>query len=90
MEQGLGLCNALATFKCCMISIFSHMIEQYIEVFMDDFFVFGSSCLTNLTKVLQRYMEKNLTLNWKKCHFMIKNEIILGHVISHDGIEVDK
>jgi len=60
---------------------------------MDDFSVFGSlfdDCLANLTKVLQRCKEKNLTLNWKKCHFIVKKGIVLGHVISHDGIEVDK
>ena len=60
---------------------------------MDSFLVFSSSfddCLANLTRVLQRCGEKNLTPNWKKCHFMVKKEIILGHVISHDGIEVNK
>jgi len=31
-----------------------------------------------------------LTLNQEKCHFMVKKGIVLGHVISHDGIEVDK
>ena len=36
-----GLCNAPATFQRCMISIFSDMLEKSIEVFMDDFFVFG-------------------------------------------------
>jgi hypothetical protein len=38
-----GLCNASATFQQCMLSIFSHMIEKNIEVFMDDFLVFGKS-----------------------------------------------
>jgi len=55
--------------------------------------VFGSSfdeCLSNLRKVLERYMEKNLTLNWEKCHFMVRKGIVLVHVISKDGIEVDK
>jgi hypothetical protein len=40
--------------------------------------------------VLVRCKEKNLVLNWKKCHFMFKQGIVLGHVISHRGIEVDK
>ena len=35
-------------------------------------------------------MEKNLTLNWEKCHFMVKQEIVLGHEVSHKGIEVDR
>ena len=60
---------------------------------MDDFSIFGSSfeeCLHYLTLVLVRCKEKNLVLNWEKCHFVVKHGIVLGHVISHRGIEVDK
>jgi hypothetical protein len=60
---------------------------------MDDFSVFGSSfqeCLRRLTLVLVRCKEKNQVLNWEKYHFMVKQGIVLGHVISHQGIEVDK
>jgi len=88
-----GICNAPATFQRCMISIFSDMVEWFLEVFMDDFSVFGSSfeeCLHHLTLVLVRCKEKNLVLNWEKCHFMVQQGIVLGHVISHRGIEVDK
>nr|KYP69864.1 Transposon Ty3-I Gag-Pol polyprotein [Cajanus cajan] len=38
-----GLCNAPATFQRCMFSIFSDLIENCIEIFMDDFSIFGSS-----------------------------------------------
>ena len=31
-----------------------------------------------------------MTLNWKKCHFMVKKGIVLGHEVSSQGIEVDK
>jgi len=57
------------------------------------FFVFGDSfddCLTNLEKVLSRCEEKNLVLNWEKYHFMVTNDIVLGHIVSSKGIEVDK
>jgi hypothetical protein len=76
-----------------MINIFSDMVERHLEIFMDDFSVFGSSfgeCLHHLTLVLIQCKEKNLVLNWEKCHFMIKQRIVLGHVISSRGIEVDK
>jgi hypothetical protein len=69
------------------------MVERHLEIFMNDFSVFGSSfveCLHHLTLVLERYKEKYLVLNWEKCHFMVKQGIVLGHVISHRGIEVDK
>ncbi|CAL8988370.1 unnamed protein product, partial [Prunus brigantina] len=89
-----GLCNAPATFQRCMMSIFSDMVERFIEVFMDDFSVFGDSfdqCLHNLSKVLARCEQTNLVLNWEKCHFMVNQGIVLGHVISSKGIErVDK
>nr|GEV21549.1 DNA-directed DNA polymerase [Tanacetum cinerariifolium] len=88
-----SLCNAPGTFQRCMISIFHDMIEKTIEVFMDDFSVFGdsfSSFLSNLDKMLNRYEETNLVLNWEKCHFICKEGIVLGHKISKSCIEVDR
>ncbi|GJR91726.1 reverse transcriptase domain-containing protein [Tanacetum coccineum] len=88
-----GLCNAPGTFQRCMVAIFHDMIEKTMEVFMDDFSVFGdsfSSCLSHLDKMLQRCEDTNLVLNWEKCHFMVKEGIVLGHKISKSGIEVDK
>ena len=73
--------------------IFSDMVEETIEVFMDDFSVVCDSfeqCLTILSEVLKRCEHCNLVLNWEKCHFMAKEGIILGHRISEKGIEVDR
>ena len=64
-----------------------------IEIFMDDFPVVGASfddCLHNLESVLKRCKETNLVLNWEKCHFMVKEGIVLGHGVFGNGIEVDK
>ena len=64
-----------------------------MEVYMDDIIVYGGSfeeCLTNLETILHRCIEKNLVLNWEKCHFMVSQGIVLGHIISEKGIEVDK
>ena len=75
-----------------MMSIFSDMIEKIMEVFMDDFSVYGKTfddCLENLDRVLQR-CEKHLVLNWEKCHFMVREGIVLGHRVSERGIEVEK
>ncbi|GJU45800.1 reverse transcriptase domain-containing protein [Tanacetum coccineum] len=76
-----------------MMAIFHDMIEETMEVFMDDFSVFGdsfSSCLSHLDKMLKRCEDTNLVLNWEKCHFMVKEGIVLGHKISKSGIEVDR
>ncbi|GJS98044.1 reverse transcriptase domain-containing protein [Tanacetum coccineum] len=87
------LCNAPGTFQRCMMTIFHDMIEKTMEVFMDDFSVFGDSfdsCLSNLEKMLKRCEDTNLVLNWEKCHFMCREGIVLGHKISKSGIEVDR
>ncbi|GJY86408.1 reverse transcriptase domain-containing protein [Tanacetum coccineum] len=88
-----GLCNAPGTFQRCMMAIFHDMIEKTMEVFMDDFSVFGdsfSTCLSHLEKMLKRCEDTNLVLNWEKSHFMVKEGIVLGHKISKSGIEVDR
>ncbi|XP_049358654.1 uncharacterized mitochondrial protein AtMg00860-like [Solanum verrucosum] len=69
------------------------MVEDSMEVFMDDFSVMDDTfetCLVHLGQVLQRCMEKNLVLNWEKCHFMVKEGIVLGHKVSQKGLEVDR
>nr|GEW86591.1 reverse transcriptase domain-containing protein [Tanacetum cinerariifolium] len=86
------LCNAPGTFQRCMMAIFHDMIEKTMEVFMDDFSVFEdsfSSCLSHLDTMLQRCEDINLVLNWEKCHFMVKEGIVLGNKISKNGLEVD-
>ena len=60
---------------------------------MDDVIVYGGSfeeCMINLEIVLHMCIEKNLVLNWEKCHFMVNQGIVLGHIISKKGIEVNK
>ena len=76
-----GLCNASATFQRRMTAIFSDFFEKIVEVFMDDFSIYGTSfddCLSNLDRVLQRCERTNLILNWEKCHFMVNEGIVLG------------
>jgi len=92
-RMSFGLCNAPTTFHRCMLTIFVDMVEKCIEVFRNDFSIFGPSsdcCLTNLEHVLRRCVEANLVLNWEKCHFMVQEGIVVGHKISTRGIEVDK
>ena len=92
-QMPFGLSNAPSTFQRCMLSLFSDMVERFLEIFMDDFSIYGDffdQCLHHLKLVLQRCMKKNLTLKWKKCHFMVKHGLVLGHEISSIAIEVDK
>nr|GEX78365.1 retrovirus-related Pol polyprotein [Tanacetum cinerariifolium] len=80
-------------FSRRMLAIFHDMVEKTMEVFMDDFSVFGNSfenCLSRLDKMLQRCEDTNLSLNWEKSHFMVKEGIVLGHKITKNEIKVDK
>lgn len=84
-----GPCNAPTTFQRCMMAIFLDIIKNSIEVFMDEFSIFGESfkkCLDNLDLVPTRCEEKNLVMNWEKCHFMVKKGIVLRHTISKKGL----
>ncbi|CAA6669115.1 unnamed protein product [Spirodela intermedia] len=77
-----GLCNAPATFQRCMTAIFSDFLGDSLEVFMDDFSVFGDdfdSCLTHLTKILEVCVRKRLVLRSSA-----------RHLVSGKGLEVDK
>jgi hypothetical protein len=77
-----GLYNAPDTFQRYMTGIFHELMEDNMEVFMDDFSVFGDSfdrCLANLKKMLKHCEETNLVLNREKCHFMVKEGIVLVH-----------
>nr|GEW23881.1 reverse transcriptase domain-containing protein [Tanacetum cinerariifolium] len=88
-----GLCNATGTFQRCMMAIFHDMIKKTMEVFMDDFLVFGNSfktCLSHLEKMLQRCDNTNLCLNWEKSHFMVKEGIVLSHKFPRMGLSVTR
>ena len=64
--MSFGLCNAPGTFQRCMMSIFPDLAEEFMEIFMDDFTVYGSSFeqfLHNLGTVLQMCQDNNLALN---------------------------
>nr|GEU54802.1 putative reverse transcriptase domain-containing protein [Tanacetum cinerariifolium] len=85
-----GLCNASGTFQRCMLAIFHDMVEKTMEVFMDDFLVFGNSfetCLSRLDKMLQRCEDTKLCLNWEKSHFMVKEGIDTPFIFSEDCIK---
>jgi hypothetical protein len=92
-NMSFSLCNALASFQRCMMAVFSEFIEEIVKVFMDDFSIYGKTfidCLANFDKLPTKCAEVDLVLNLEKCHFTLKEGIMLGHVISERGIDVDK
>ena len=87
-RMSFGLCNAPASFQQCMMSIFSDMIEEIMEVFMDDFLFYGKTfdhCLENLDKVLQRCQEKDPVLNWESATLWSVKASFLGTLCLRGG-----
>ena len=75
------------------MAIFFDFIGESLEVFMDNFSVFGPSfdtCLEHLTRILSVFVKKHIVLSWEKSHFMVREGIVLGHLVSSKGLEVDK
>lgn len=65
-KEALFFIQCTGTFQRCMMSIFSDMIKNGMEVFMNDFSVFESTydqCLEALDIVLQQCESSNLVLN---------------------------
>jgi hypothetical protein len=87
-----GLCNGPATFQREVLGIFSDLTQDCVEIYMDDFTVYGDDydqALANLDKVLTRCQETNLALSNEKCKMLMTEGIVLGHHISVTGIKVD-
>ena len=73
--------------------IFCNFLGHSVEVFMENFLVFGEdfdSFLAHLTKILEVSVRKGLVLSWEKSHFMVEEGVVLGHLVSTKGLEVNK
>jgi hypothetical protein len=84
-----GLCNAPTTFLRAVIGIFSDMVNDCMEIFMDEFTPYGTDfdeSLSNLEKVLKICIQYHLSLSTEKCHMMMSKGVLLGHFISYAGI----
>ena len=87
-----GLCNAPTTFQREILGIFSDLLNDCLEIFMDDFTPYGDAfetTLASLEKVLERCEQTNVALSMEKCHMMMTDGIVPEHFISVDGIKVD-
>ena len=86
-----GLCNAPGTFQRLMMDIFKDFLRHFLEVFIDDFAVFSKRAdhLEFLTRTFRRCRETGLKLHPGKCFFGMVSGLLLGHVVSREGIEVD-
>jgi hypothetical protein len=87
-----GLTNAPATFQRVMNNILSGLTWTDCLVYLDDIIVFGSTLAEHnkrLDEVLARLEQTGLKLNAKKCHLVQEKCVILGHLVSKEGISTD-
>jgi hypothetical protein len=76
-------------FQRAILGTFSDLIDDSVEIYMDDFTPYGDSFLEglkNLEKVLERCIQALVSLSTKKCHMMMEEGIVLGHLLSAKGI----
>ena len=87
-----GLCNAPATFQRLMQVVLAGLEGKICFVYIDDILVCSKTFeehLQHLEQVFERLRKAGLTLKPKKCSFLKKEVIYLGHVISSQGIAPD-
>jgi len=74
------------------LGIFSDLIDDSVEIYMDEFTPYGDSFLEglkNLEKVLERCIQARVSLSTEKCHMMMEEGIVLGHFLSVEGIRME-
>ena len=86
-----GLCNAPATFQRVMTQAFTKYLRKFMEIFLDDFCVFGSKKehARDLKKCFDSCREYGISINAAKSEFATECGKLLGHVVSIKGISVD-
>ena len=86
-----GLCNAPATFQRIMMVAFLPYLHKFIEIFLDDFCVFGKleDHAEHLTKCFEQCDKFGISLNAAKCQFLVPFGRLLGHIVGKAGIAVD-
>ena len=86
-----GLKTVPATFQWTIMEIFGDYIPTFMQAFLDDFAVYGTTAdhLIHLRLCLERCQAARLSLNPAKCAFGVTSGALLGHIVSKEGIAVD-
>lgn len=86
-----GLKNALVIFSCIVVATFKEFIHKFLEVYLDDWTVFGlvKKHVTSLWLMLDTCCRHHIVLNLKKCTFLVAFRNMLGHVVCKQELMVD-
>ena len=88
-----GLTNALGTFQCMMESCLGEMHLKWCIIYLDDIIVFSKmpeEHIERLRGVFEKLSAAGLRLKLSKCKFFKSGIAYLGHIVSKDGIEMEK
>ena len=87
-----GLSNAPGTFQRMMCHTFKDFLRRFLEVFMDDFYVYSTQeeHLDELRLVLEGRRLYRIALDLAKCQIMVSHGVVLGHIVSRRGIATDE
>lgn len=87
-----GLKNTPTTFQHMAQEIFNKYLTIFMWFFLDDFKIFGKKAkhLTHLRQILLKCQSAQLSLNPENCAFVVQSGVLLGHVISKEGIKVNE
>ncbi|GJX83787.1 reverse transcriptase domain-containing protein [Tanacetum coccineum] len=83
-KYAICICNAPATFQRCMTAIFHDMVEDFMEVFMDDFSVFGAVLGQRIDGKFKPIYYASKTLNDAQAHYTTTEKELLAVVFSFD------
>ncbi|GKV35504.1 hypothetical protein SLEP1_g43762 [Rubroshorea leprosula] len=88
-----GLKNAGATYQRAMQLIFSDMLHELVECYVDDLVVKSKrrdDHLNDLKVVFERLGKYQLKMNPLKCAFGVSSGKFMGFIMRHRGIEIDQ
>lgn len=85
-----GLKNASMIFSCVVIATFKDFIHKFLEVYFDNWIMFGlvKHHVENLLLMLDTFRRYHIALNLKKCLFCVPFGILLGHVVCRQVLMV--
>ena len=92
MVMSIRLTKAPTIFMDLMNRVFKPYLNLFVVVFIDDILIHSHSekeHVNHLRVVLQILRDERLFAKYEKCEFWLKEVVILGHVVSSDGIKVD-
>jgi hypothetical protein len=87
-----GLRNAGATYQRCMKHVFGEHISRTVEAYVDNIVVKtrkASDLLSDLETTFKCLRAKGVKLNPEKCVFGVPRGMLLGFIISEQGIEAN-